>query len=542
MRSLLKKGPWTSRWSTFFALAVVAFSGLSPVQADQRPTQGRAAVRAPVQTAGQAQQPPPPPLPPLAVTQLEVQQLKGAEPTFSLSFSEPIPIRDLLLLLVRDTNISVVPDPSVEGPTFIGELKNVTLTQALDLILHPLNLDYTFQDNVIRVFARQLETRIFHINYVATRRSGSRSLGATTGATGAGVTGFGAGVGGGIVGGVGGLAGGQFGQTTGGGGSSASVTGTDSNDLFQEITQGIATVLSGEGRWNLDRKAGILQVSDYPSNLDKVATYIAAYEARVLRQVQIVAQVIEVELRESLSTGIDWGTVFRNAGDSVSITQNLTPSDAGGAFTIGMSIRNITGLLDAFATQGRVNVLSTPRVMAMNNEPAVMRVGTQDVFFTTTSQVDATTGRVLQTTVTPQSITEGVVLSVTPQISGDGIINLSINPSVTERTGQATSRLGDTVPIISVRETDTLVRLREGETIVIAGLMQERSSKEDGKVPGLGDVPVIGGLFRRSDKTKRKTDLVILLTPSLMNFSAIQIESMRQQEKMYEAQKAPPRK
>src|SRR5206468_12183931 len=130
------------------------------------------------------------------------------------------------------------------------------------------------------------------------------------------------------------------------------------------------------------------------------------------------------------------------------------------------------------------------------NEPAVMRVGTQDVFFKTTSQVDAVTGRILQTTVEPQAITEGVVLSVTPQITGDVMINLSITPILTERTGQAVSRFGDTVPILSVREADTLVRVHENETIVIAGLISERTSKGRSKVPIIGNLPGIGGLFR----------------------------------------------
>ena len=122
----------------------------------------------------------------------------------------------------------------------------------------------------------------------------------------------------------------------------------------------------------------------------------------------------------------------------------------------------------------------------------------------------------LQTVVTPQTINEGVTLSVTPQIAADGIINMSIMPSITERTGTATSRLGDPVPIVSVRETDTLVRVHEGETIVIAGLMQDRTSVDKSKVPILGDVPLVGGLFRREERTKRKTDLVILLTPTVM--------------------------
>ncbi len=116
----------------------------------------------------------------------------------------------------------------------------------------------------------------------------------------------------------------------------------------------------------------------------------------------------------------------------------------------------------------------------------------------------------------PQSLTEGVVLSVTAQVSAEGIIHMSLNPSITERTGVATSRLGDTVPIVSVRETDTLVRVREGETVVIAGLMQDRTTNDVGKVPLLGDLPGVGGLFRRSERSRTKTDLVILLTPTIL--------------------------
>jgi MSHA biogenesis protein MshL len=181
-------------------------------------------------------------------------------------------------------------------------------------------------------------------------------------------------------------------------------------------------------------------------------------------------------------------------------------------------------------------VLSRPRVIAMNNEPAIIRVGTQDVFFVTTSQVDAATGRVVQTTVTPQPITEGIVLSVTPQISGDGTVHMSISPSVTERTGQATSRLGDTVPIISVREADTLVRVRQNETIVISGLMQDRVTRDAAKGPTLA------GLFRRDQTVRRKTDLVILLTPTIVTPGAIFDVAARDEERVYEAQRAPAQK
>ena len=199
----------------------------------------------------------------------------------------------------------------------------------------------------------------------------------------------------------------------------------------------------------------------------------------------------------------------------MSLTQNVSPT-AGGTMTVGLNIKDFPGLLSAFASQGKVNVMASPTVNALNNEPAIMRVGTQDVFFKTTTQTDAATGRILQTTVEPQAINEGVVLSVTPQIAGDGMINMSISPSLTERTGQATSRFGDTVPILSVREADTLVRVHENETIVIAGLMDERLRPEERKVPFLGDLPGVGGIFRGETTSRRKTDLVILLTPTIM--------------------------
>jgi MSHA biogenesis protein MshL len=470
---------------------------------------------------GMAQQAPPtatglgpqnPGLSPLAVSQIEEgRRSDSMEQTMSLSFAEPIAIRELLLLLVRDTNLSVVPDPDVEG-TFAGELKNVTMRQALELILDPHGMNFTFHDNVLRVTRKQVETRIFNINYVATRRTSTRGTGM------AGVMGAGGG-------GQGAFGGGNSAGNGSIGGSQASVSGTDVGDVFEELQAGVQTLISDSGLSNMDRKAGLLQVTDFPDRLDKIALYLEVYENRVLRQVRIVAKIIEVELREDLSAGIDWPLVLRDAGNSVSLTQRLAPTRGSSAFTMGISIKDFQGFLNALASQGRVNLMASPWVNAMNNEPAVMRVGTQDVFFVTTSQVDAATGQTLQTVVTPQSVTEGLVLSVTPQITADGFIHMSIMPSITERTGTATSRLGDRVPIVSVREADTLVRVQEGETVMIAGLMQDRVTVEKTKVP-----------------KKRKTDLIILLTPTIMTPGEIVPSAATDQQRLYQEQRAPVRK
>jgi MSHA biogenesis protein MshL len=472
-------------------------------------------------------------MPPLPITQLDVHQ---ADPELdgqriSLGFSDPTPIRDILLLLVRDTRLSVIPDPSLEQ-TFIGDLKNVSLREALDLILEPLGLDYSVRGQVIRVFPRELETRFYSIDYVITQRTGSRSIAASTGASGA--NGLGAGslpssMAGGAAG-ANALGGGAGGAQ---GGSTSQVSGTDSPNLYVDLAEGVRTLLSEDGRMSLDRTAALLQVTDTPSRLARVEQYLEAVMLRVTRQVQIEAKIIEVELREEFSAGINWRVVLGNLTNNAVISQTLAPATAGG-FTLALQAGDFTALLNAFAVQGKVNVLSSPRITAMNNEPAVMRIGTQDVFFVTTTQVDPL-GNILQTTVTPQTLTEGVTLSVTPQVSADGIIHLSISPSITEKTGTAVSRLGDTVPIISVRETDTLVRVRQGETIVIAGLMQDRAGVDTGKIPLIGDVPVVGNLFRRTDKIRRKTDLVILLTPTVMGPGEITALTSREIQRLDDA-------
>lgn len=502
--------------------------------------EGASARQAP---AGPPQQGPgqvPQPLLSAPVTQLDERQahpvLDGQR--FSLTFSEPRSIVEILRLLVTDTNLSLIPDPGLDQ-TFIGQLNNVTLREALDLMLEPVGLDYSVQGNVIRVFPRELETRLYSVDYVITQRGGSRSMSASTGAGGAGGGGGAAGGGGGAAGGGGG-GGGTAGGASGGGGSSSSVGGADAPDLFGQLEEGIMNLLSAEGNMNMNRTAALLQVTDRTSRLDRVEQYLDAVMLRATRQVQIEARVIEVELKDEFSAGINWQKVLSGLSKSLTVSQTAAPATSGG-FTLALQIGDFTALLNAFATQGKVNVLSSPRVTAMNNEPAIMRIGTQDVFFNTITQVSET-GQVLQSTVTPQSITEGVVLSVTSQISADGIIHMSINPSITERTGEATSRLGDTVPIISVRETDTLVRVREGETIVIAGLMQDRAITSNAKVPLLGDVPIVGNLFKSTKTSRTKTDLVILLTPTIMGPGSVADNTARELRRLDTAQKATDRK
>ena len=206
----------------------------------------------------------------------------------------------------------------------------------------------------------------------------------------------------------------------------------------------------------------------------------------------------------------------------MSLAQSLSPGTE--IFQIGVSNRDFTALLDAMAQQGQINVLSSPKISTLNNQKAVIKVGRDEVFFEPEYNIerDELTGttRSVLTGVTPQTVTVGVVLDVTPQIDADGTITMHIHPSVTNLVKVANfSVKGEvyaTAPVIDVRETDTVVRARDGQAIIIAGMMQDKKKETVTKVPFLGDIPWLGPLFRRTEREKQKTELVIVLTPTVL--------------------------
>jgi len=244
------------------------------------------------------------------------------------------------------------------------------------------------------------------------------------------------------------------------------VTGKDSPDVYAELAEGVKSLLSADGRMNIDRTAALLRVTDRPSRLARVEQYLDAVMQRATRQVQIEAKIIEVELRDEFSAGIDW----RSVTNGLAPNSTQAPTPVSGGSTLTLNVTDFSAVLKALSAQGTVNVLSSPRIIATNNEPTIMRAATQDT----------------------RSVSESIVLSLTAQISADGLIHMNINPSVTERTGLATSPGGDQMPLVTVREADTVVRVRQGDTVVIAGLIRERPDR-------------------------RKSDLVILLTPTVVN-------------------------
>ena len=274
-------------------------------------------------------------LPTLPLTQLDDRTLSADldNRVFTLTFAQPVAIRDLLLLLVRGTSLSVVPDPGFSG-TFIGELKNVTVRQALGLILPPLGLDYAVDGSIVRVFRREPETRLFDINYVAAARTGTAVVGAPEE-----------------------------------GGTFARVSTTTNTDVFADLTTGVRTLLSERGTFNVDRKAGLLQVSDFPERLERVSLYLDAVHDRVHRQVQIDARVIEVELNDPATQSLDWELLAQSSAQTAGVPGSSRPA------INGLRVSDVSRFMTALAAQGVVSLLANPRILVLNNEPAVVRAG-----------------------------------------------------------------------------------------------------------------------------------------------------------------------
>ena len=366
----------------------------------------------------------PAPLPPLPLTQLDERaasaDLDGR--TFTQTFAQPTPVNDVLLLLVRGTGLSIVPDPGVRG-TFVGELKRVSIRQALELILEPLGLGYSVDGSLVRVFRREPATRLFDVNYLAAERVGASRIGTVDAQSGDSVV---------------------------------SVTSTTKGDVFADLSSGVKTLLSPDGSYNLDRKAGVLRVTDLPDRLDRVSAYLDAVRDRVHRQAQIDARVLEVELNDEKAAGIDWAAAMGSAQTQARALVSMRAAD-------------VAKLLAALEAQGKVTTVATPRLLTLNNEPAIIR-------------------------------TEALSLSVTAQIANDtspASMTLSLTPAVRKP---------------ALAESDMVARVAEGETLVVSGFTRDRESRERRSAGVTG-----GGWFGRSTVvTRRRVELVILLTPRIV--------------------------
>ena len=445
-------------------------------------------------------------------------------------------------------------DPEVRG-IVNTTIRNKTLPEALAAII-PQGATYEIQNGVIRVGPMRIATRIFSLDYVALSRVGTAS---TIIQRRLGVNSIGSAPGGGA---------------TAGGGSANSIAGgadvitaVSVADVWEEIrvateallfdaapvgaeTRAASSIpgLGGVGgsagrpfsrvsadgrRLIINPIAGTITVSAFPSQLDQLETFIRAFESSIQRQVLIEAKIVEVNLDRSFQFGIDWSALARGGTAALGVTSappgtTRTPSTPGGTragnveLTLSGGAGQITAVLNALSSQGDVRVLSSPRVSALNNQRAVFDVTTGEIVFNVSQTPILNPGGtpVFVSQVTPTQVNVGIVLDVLPQIGADNTVTMNIRPVVTSVARTATFTAPDgavfSAPVIDTRESDTMARLRAGETIIIGGLMQTRREKVRSGIPGLRDIPLLGRLFTSYTDVERKAELVIFLTPTII--------------------------
>jgi type II secretory pathway component GspD/PulD (secretin) len=231
--------------------------------------------------------------------------------------------------------------------------------------------------------------------------------------------------------------------------------------VFDDVTKGVQTLLTRTASFNVDRKAGLLQVTDFPERLDRVSLYLDAVQDRVHRQVQIDALIIEVEPNDEKAMGVDWTALAAQITGAATPAQRAAPRRS----LTGLRVTDLAQLMSLLAEQGTVVTIASPRMLTMNNEPSIVR-------------------------------TDGVVFTVTPQIATDSIVTLSVSPVMT-------------APVVA--ETDMLARVADGETLVISGFTRDRETRER-KAVG-----ITGGWFGRGTVvTRKRVEMIILLTPRIV--------------------------
>lgn len=482
--------------------------------------------------------------PPAAVTDALIpnfnQTLLSEPPTgspavFNVSVHE-VDAREFFMSLVVDSQENMVVHPAVDGRISL-ELKNVTVPQVLGAVQKVYGYDYSKTDIGYIIYPATLQTKIFKIDRIDLLREGSSNTRVSSGQISSGSRRSNA-----QAQGAQNINPGNPNSYSGGGNSGSWITTSSKTDFWDELHQSLSAIVdvapvagNADELHNpqtgskvvINKQTGIVVVRTNPSQMREVEKLIESTQGQIGRQVVIEAKILEIILDDSHQDGVNWANVMHNAKNAFLSSVNPLPIAASATsqiFTIGVNAGDFYAFIELMESQGKTNILSSPRISTLNNQKAVIKVGQDEYFITdiaSNNSLSAASNTVTQD-ITWTPFFSGIALDVTPQISDSNNITLHIHPSITRVENQTKQFTINDQPnslpmaLNTVRESDSIVHAESGQIIVIGGLMQENREETKQGVSLLSEIPYIGNAFRENKGTGKKSELVILLKPTII--------------------------
>jgi MSHA type pilus biogenesis protein MshL len=535
----------------------------------------------------------PPPAPVKALPALAPPKPGAPVPTYTVVVND-VPVKDLLFSIARDTQYNIDLHPGITGRVSLNAVQE-PLPAILDRIARQANLRYEMNGRTVSIMPDTPYVKTYSVNYVNVARNTTSSVGvaAQIASTGGGSIGTGTG--------------GTSSSATGNS-STTTVASQSNNDLWTVLADNIRTILAGTravtqsneeraarldaeknaraervsqaeaaskagaGAANLftaafanqpagDGKndvavnpvAGTVTVLGTAKQQELIQQYLDRVMQSAQRQVLIEATIVEVTLKDQYRAGIDWGKTLAAGASGWQITTSSTSALASAltpfitATYTNTGSNGFTAAIDLLESFGNTRVLSSPKLMALNNQTALLKVVNNLVYFTITADT-TTTANVAATTTftsTPQTVPVGVVMSVLPQINENGMVSLTVRPTISRQVGTVEDpnpelkkdnlNISNRIPVIQVREMESLLQVRSGQTVILGGLIQDDTNNARDGIPGLSRPEGIGAVFGQHERNNSQTELVIFLRPIVVSNPTLESEELRQFQRLLPA-------
>lgn len=466
--------------------------------------------------------PPPKPLP------------TGSKNLVSVSVTDSVPLRDVLIELARKSQVNLELDPRIQGG-IIFTAHNQPFNEVLDRICAMAGLRTSVEGNFIHIELDEPYQQTYQLDFLSLARRASSETAIATNVFDVNV-----------ANGSNSTSSNSNGSSVGDNNSTSKVSGNSEADLWSEVNKSVAQILNSTSRrsdkdkadvnFSIDKQAGLVTVFGDSRQQAALDSYFKKLRQKATAQVLIDARIIEVQLDDAFKSGINWSTLFKrglNLGSTFT-PSGLSPSEL---FTASVKTSDFTGILNLVRSFGTTRVLSSPRLTVLNNQTAILKVATNQVYFVTQAQFTTVTnanGSTVTTTPiyssTPHTVPVGLVMTVQPAIDAEhGRVTMTLRPTISRVVSEVndpsiglnaaqagvTNPVQSQIPVLAVREMDSVIRLHSGEVAVMGGLMQDSSINQDQGIPGLDSLPVVGALAKSRDNQGTTTELVILLRATI---------------------------